>query len=1153
MKLIFLPGLDLKMGSSYSKVLLFFIVALVSFKGIKAQTINAKQKDVIIIDNGISGKADAADRIRYDVTIENTGGAPGNNTQLNIVPDPRTTFVPGTFRSSPLALDDAYACTGNVGLDVPAANGVKANDYDDNIAGATVTAGTFATTGGGSITIAADGSFMYIPPAGQSSGTDTYTYALNDGNGVGGGVPNTNSAVITFTISNLIYFIDNSSVAATSDGRLTSPFKNLVDFQAGSGAPANVVYLEETGTNYSGTLALAANEKLFGTGHNGGANLADVLGFSVATFSKTLPAINGTRPVIVNPSGGGLVLNSGNTVRGLNVGNCNGFAIDDNGSSVGSLTISQVAINNGTAGGYRNANGGTLAVTLDNVTASSSISGIMINNTSGSFAVTGATNITNSTGTGLSLNNNSTNFSFNTITVGGTLSDGIYINAQTGTFTASGLTTVNALAVGTGFSINIGTGTGTITFANIDINGRRSSGININGGSRAITTGTVDIDNSNNSVDAALSISGTTGGNNISFGTTTINNNGASGNCIFINGAAQPVTFGAGSAISNSSGVEFNVNAGSGNITYNGSVTNTSGGAVAITGRTGGTIDLQGTITHNAAAVGISVANNTSGTELFSGATKTLNSSTANAVNLTTNGTSTINFTNGGLAITTTSGVGFNATGGATAINVSGSNNTISSGTGVALNVVSTTIGASNLNFKSISSNGSANGINLNATGPTGGLTVTGDSGGSNNGSGGTIQNTTGVGILIDNSTNASFGYMNITNCGTDCARINNINGLTFNRCNISDNSGVAQDRGIEIGDFSTGTAVNGTINITNTVISQSPHDNLSVGIASGTSTWNITNSTFNNSGNTGFNLEYRNASNPTLTFTGCTFNGVNGNTAEGIHMQPAGAGTNGTLIANILNNSFADNNIAIDLNCDISATTTYKVTGNTIINTNRRGVAGSGNTSSHAINIFQATTSLSGALLNLRCENNIIGSTSFPGSGSSIGNGMRINFNGNGQGRILLNNNTIRECPIGRGIEITGRNGTGQLDATLTNNNVIHYNLNFDITNGSNFPLGAIVMLSNTVSTPGYTVRSDVRTNTVPSAGGALPASSEITGTYLSVQELPPAGGSIHQLVDNAPASATPTAELQSQNTGDSGANAGVSLIAGPINLPPP
>ncbi|MBK8424519.1 MAG: hypothetical protein IPL27_00480 [Lewinellaceae bacterium] len=142
-----------------------------------AQTIVPTQTDEIIIDNGTSGKADPGDRIRYKVTIQNTGVASGTGVQLNIVPDPRTTFVPGTFRSSPLAINDTYDCTGNVGINVPAASGLLSNDFDDNsgMTPMSVTPGTFSTTQGGSIMIAADGSFMYSS-GGFDGRHDRYLY-----------------------------------------------------------------------------------------------------------------------------------------------------------------------------------------------------------------------------------------------------------------------------------------------------------------------------------------------------------------------------------------------------------------------------------------------------------------------------------------------------------------------------------------------------------------------------------------------------------------------------------------------------------------------------------------------------------------------------------------------------------------------------------------------------------------------------------------------------------------------------------------------------------------------------------------------------------------------------------------------------------------
>lgn len=592
------------------------------------------QTDEIIIDNGATGKADPNDRIRYKVTIQNTGTTGANGTQLNIVPDPRTTFVPGTFRSSPLALPDSYACTGNVGITVPAASGLKANDFDDNIPGLTITAGTFPTSLGGSVMINADGSFVYTPPAGIT-GNDLFTYTLNDANGVGGGVPATDIGIVSITVSNLIWFIDNSSMAATSDGRLTSPFKTLAEFNTGTTSVGDLTYIEHTGTNYVGGIVLHDGERFFGEGHTGAANLSGVLPFTLAPFSLTLPNINGSRPIITNATGDGVLLGQNNILRGFDVGNCSDFGMDNNGAnSVGNLVLSEVAINNTTGGGFdaSHGSGSSLNAVFTSISSTGGVHGIDLTNCEGTFTVNGGT-ITNPSGTGV------------------LISGGFVV------FNSSGVITDNS-----GFA--------------------------------------VDVDNHD-----------------------------------------------------------------SGNVSFSGNITSTG--------------------------TGIRVQNCGGGTKTFSGASKNLTTSNNNAVSLLSNTGSTINISNGGLVISTTSGIGFNATGGALAINVTGTGNTISSGTGTALNVNATTIGASNLNFNSISANGSANGIVLNTTGSSGSLIVTGNGntsvGGDN--SGGIIQNTTGHGISLTNTLSPSFTNMFIHDTGGSGVSGTTVTNFTFNYGKV-DNSG---------------------------------------------------------------------------------------------------------------------------------------------------------------------------------------------------------------------------------------------------------------------------------------------------------------------------------------------------------------------------
>lgn len=474
-----------------------------------AQTVpTPTQTDEIIIDNGAAGKADPADRIRYKVTIQNTGGADANGVQLNVVPDPRTTFVPGTFRSSPLALPDAYTSTGNVGIIVPAASGLKANDFDDNIAGATVTAGTFASTQGGSVTISSDGGFTYTPPPGFT-GSDMFNYTLVDGNPVGLPVPTSDVGTATITVSNLIWFIDNS--AAAGDGRLGTPFNSLAAFNSGSAAAAAVVYLEHTGTDYNGVLTLQSNERLFGEGHTGAANLSGVLPFSLAPNSKPLPNINGTRPVIVNNAGNGITLASNNTIRGVNVGNTTG--VDISGSNFGTLTLSEVTLSgNGKA---LDLVSGTLDATFNSVTSASSANqGIYMSAVAGTanlgnttisgcttqgILVSGSTanitfgNTTVTPGTdGVSLQNNSSGTrSFGTLSV--TNGSGVgFLHSSGGLTTISGQTTITNPA-GRGIEIQNATSGNGVTFANTNVTQSGGTGVFLNANAGNITFADLDI------------------------------------------------------------------------------------------------------------------------------------------------------------------------------------------------------------------------------------------------------------------------------------------------------------------------------------------------------------------------------------------------------------------------------------------------------------------------------------------------------------------------------------------------------------------------------------------------------------------------------------------------------------------------------------
>lgn len=76
------------------------------------------------------------------------------------------------------------------------------------------------------MTLNADGSFTYNPPAGFE-GADSFFYTLSDGTA-------SDTAQVTLNVSGMIWFINNNASACTSlaagCGRLSSPFSSLSSF-----------------------------------------------------------------------------------------------------------------------------------------------------------------------------------------------------------------------------------------------------------------------------------------------------------------------------------------------------------------------------------------------------------------------------------------------------------------------------------------------------------------------------------------------------------------------------------------------------------------------------------------------------------------------------------------------------------------------------------------------------------------------------------------------------------------------------------------------------------------------------------------------------------------------------------------------------------
>lgn len=135
--------------------------------------------DAIIIDNGTPGKADPGDRLLLTAKISNAQTAEYEGVQMTLNNDPRVNFVAASFKSTPVAVEDAYTTTVNTPLTVTAASGVLQNDFDNNIPGLSVTAFNAVSVQGGTVSVSANGGFTYTPPA-NFTGDDSFNYTITD-------------------------------------------------------------------------------------------------------------------------------------------------------------------------------------------------------------------------------------------------------------------------------------------------------------------------------------------------------------------------------------------------------------------------------------------------------------------------------------------------------------------------------------------------------------------------------------------------------------------------------------------------------------------------------------------------------------------------------------------------------------------------------------------------------------------------------------------------------------------------------------------------------------------------------------------------------------------------------------------------------------
>ncbi len=439
-----------------------------------------------------------------------------------------------------------------------------------------------AGTNNGRLTLAADGSFTYEPPASVANATRTFCYTVTGGD----------TANVAFAIQNteLVWFVD-AAAAAGGIGTQARPFNALP--AAGPVHTTNdTIFVASHASPYLAGITLFNGVRLVGQGASG--TLAAHSGVTPVSGSA-FPALGGGAPTFTASNATAITLGNGNALRGFVVGDSGATGgTDIAGSNFGILNVSEVALTgngralsldtgtvagsgftgvtvtaSGSEGLRLNAVAGTLALgtgaiagTAANVPAVHITGGMGTLAYAGSIAKTNAGRLVEISGAGSG-----------TITLGGNLSctascgSGVHVAGRTGgTITFSG--TGKTFATGANPAVNLATNTGTtihFTEGGMDIDTTTGNGFNATGG------GTVTVQGAGNTIDAGsgtgLNVANTTiGSAGLAFqriatngGTNGIvlNNTGASGGLTVTGLAGAP---GSGGTIQNTAGAGIVLN-----------------------------------------------------------------------------------------------------------------------------------------------------------------------------------------------------------------------------------------------------------------------------------------------------------------------------------------------------------------------------------------------------------------------------------------------------------------------------------------------------------------------------------------------------------------------------------------------------------------
>jgi hypothetical protein len=993
-----------------------------------------------------------------------SGGALSDSDTINItvnaVNDPPVaddeTF--DTLGNTELRIDIGATGTPHVIETTPSGTGVRDGDTDPveshpftvtSIVGCGDLTPPYDCTlpSGSLVSMTSDGDFTFRPSPTLATGAhtpDTFEYVITDQPPGGEGTPATDTGQVTLRVFDKIWYVQRG---ASGNGRSDNPLGSFNGINTAGGVgdgdgPGEVVYVHNDATPLDSFIELEANQILLG----GGAALTTTRSLN-GDAPPTLIAAGTDTPV---RSTAGDTIRIGNAIpaeiRGLALGSGAGNAIDltTNAATTGTgtLTIADNTFTGATAEGIDvNANSPTaltLAITNNawNTGGTHTGNAIDIGNTNAG-ASTLRLNLSNNSGVTSAANG----IAINGGAVARTLVTGFANND------------VNGNTVGAGVAIS------NVTFdANAAVGGIQqvagstltvgASGNPVGGAGLALTTVQGDLFFSDLDVFAAsntgLALSGT--GTGLTFGVTPPSSGGSSsidadaGPALDVANAAIDLRLASLQSNTSTAGVTLATVTGQMSAPNGSQITKASGAGTAFSvSASNATVDYAGSLTVSAGA-GVSLtSNNAAHSTTFRG-----------GLNLSTGANAAFNADSGGI-VHVCDDDPCNAAATGTEVN------TLATTTGIALNVVNTTIGSNDLEFRSISSNGASSGIVLTNTGSSGGLWVKGTG---TAGSGGTIQNGAS-GILMSSTRDVSLDRMQI-NDHTDFG-IRGTSVVNFAMANTVVSGTNGNDAGTDEGSVRFN-ELTGTASVANSSISGSVEHNMQV---------------INTAG-----LLDR------ITVSSTTFGAMNNTTGSDALLIET---LNTAVINATVQNNFFTYAIGDHFQFSSNSSTANDVvfTGNTVSNTGVTAVSGGGglrvvgganagpinasatfdlmnNTIRDSRGTALAANKLGGnGVYSGVIENNNIGVAATLNSGSQEGSNIFFLHDNAGSNTVAVRNNQSRQYSNYGIFAQTGGSGTigsGTLNATITGNTVSNPGNLVFIKNGAHLNGG--VTIGDTYST---------------------------------------------------------------------------------------